>query len=183
MTEPQPIEVELVTDDDRSVATRERLLTLLDEQDVSPWIFTRRVVIDANTIPRSHPVLTLHTRHLGQDDLLLATFLHEQLHWFLVELPDAQVDGALTELRDLFPDVPLGFPEGAKDEDSTYLHLIVNYLELLLLRRVLGADKARRVIEHWSTDHYCWVYRTVLDCEDGIGSVVARRGLLPPDVT
>ena len=30
---------------------------------------------------RSHPVLTLHTRHRRDDDLLLSTFLHEQLHW------------------------------------------------------------------------------------------------------
>lgn len=33
-------------------------------------------------IPYSHPVLTLHTRHLKDDLALLSTFVHEEYHWY-----------------------------------------------------------------------------------------------------
>jgi hypothetical protein len=39
---------------------------LLKQYDLSKWIFTRKVIIDQGEIPHSHPVLTLHTRHLGK---------------------------------------------------------------------------------------------------------------------
>lgn len=31
--------------------------------------------------PHSHPVLTMNARP-GEDDRILATYLHEQIHWF-----------------------------------------------------------------------------------------------------
>jgi hypothetical protein len=69
--------------------TRDQLRRLLTTYDVSPWIYTRSVVIDERAIPFSHPVLTLHTRHQQDDDLLLSTFVHEQFHWFLAERREA----------------------------------------------------------------------------------------------
>lgn len=78
-----PLAIELITTDERSVATKVQLERLLDSYDLSPWLYTRSVAIDADAIPHSHPVLTLHTRHLDDDRLLLSTFVHEQLHWFL----------------------------------------------------------------------------------------------------
>src|SRR5262249_41281436 len=62
--------------------TKEQLLRLLKTYDVSRWIFTKSIVIDERAIPHSHPVLTLHARHLQDDELLLSTFVHEQFHWF-----------------------------------------------------------------------------------------------------
>jgi hypothetical protein len=53
--------------------TRDQLRRLLTTYDVSPWIYTRSIVIDERAIPFSHPVLTLHTRHQQDDDLLLST--------------------------------------------------------------------------------------------------------------
>src|SRR5580765_554879 len=64
--------------------TKAQLERLLKKYDLSKWIFTKSILIDAKEIPHSHPILTLSTRHLLDDDLLLATFVHEQLHWFVI---------------------------------------------------------------------------------------------------
>ena len=73
--------------------TRDQLQRLLATYDLSPWIYTKSIVIDERAIPFSHPVLTLHTRHLTDDELLLSTFVHEQFHWFLAERPEATEAG------------------------------------------------------------------------------------------
>lgn len=63
---------------------REQLLCLLRKYDLGKWLFTREIRIEEGATPHSHPVLTLNTRHLGDDSLLLASFIHEQLHWHLL---------------------------------------------------------------------------------------------------
>lgn len=156
--------------------TRDQLQRLLDRHDLSKWIVTRRVRIDRDTIPHSRPVLTLHTRWLWSDDLLLSTFLHEQIHWHQ-DRHRRQMRAAIRDLREVFPEVPVGRPEGDEDEYSTYLHLVTTYLEYQAVREVLGDERARRVIEYLADDHYTWIYRQVLDHEEKIGAVVERHGL------
>jgi hypothetical protein len=51
------------------------------------------------------------------DELLLSTLVHEQLHWFLV-LRQKDTDAAIKELRMMFPAVPARPPEGAQDEHT-----------------------------------------------------------------
>ena len=159
--------------------TREQLERLLKAHDLSKWIFTRAVVIDEKTtIPHSHPKLTLNTRHLLDDELLLSTFVHEQAHWFL-ESRDKEVTEALKELRALFPKVPVGHPEGATDERSSYTHFIVIYIEYRALRELLGELKARQVMEFWTHDHYTWIYKTVLERPRDIGNIAFKHKLVP----
>ncbi len=156
--------------------TKDQLQRLLGAYDLSKWIFTRSIIIDENAIPHSHPTLTLHTRYLKDDELLLSAFVHEQLHWFLVQR-DKETKEAMKDLRVLFPKVPVGSPEGAADEDSTYLHLLVNYLEYRADRELLGELRAKQVIDFWASDHYTWVYRTVLERRRDIGNIMPRGSL------
>lgn len=158
--------------------TRDQLRRLLATYDLSPWIYTRSVVIDERALPFSHPVLTLHTRHVKDDDLLLSTFLHEQFHWFLEGKREA-TGRAIDDLRKVFPTVPVGGAEGARDEDSTYLHLVVCYLEKQAVQRVLGELRARQVMEFWAADHYTWVYRTIQSRARDVGAIIGARKLLP----
>jgi hypothetical protein len=109
--------------DAREVATRDQLQRLLHDYDLGPWLFTRDIRIDRAAIPHSHPVLTLHTRHLKDDELLLSTFVHEELHWYLVEHPEA-TGAAIRELKARFPKTPTGFPLGSSDETGNYVHLL-----------------------------------------------------------
>jgi len=47
---------------------------ILASYDLSRYTFTYQVIIDEKAIPHSHPVLTLHTRHLGSDEQFLSKF-------------------------------------------------------------------------------------------------------------
>ncbi|HXI31888.1 MAG TPA: hypothetical protein VNG89_25800 [Vicinamibacterales bacterium] len=157
--------------------TRDQLQRLLKSYDVSRWIYTRSIIIDEQAIPYSHPVLTLSARHVQDDELLLSTFVHEQFHWPLVQ-KGKETEEAIKELHGLFPTVPTAGPEGANGERSTYLHLIVCYLEWRADQQLLGELKARQVMDFWATDHYRWVYRTVLERPGEIATIVTRHGLM-----
>ena len=158
--------------------TRDQLRRLLATYDLSPWIYTTSIVIDERAIPFSHPVLTLHTRHAKDDELLLSTFVHEQFHWFLAERREP-TELAIADLRKLFPTVPAGGTAGARDEYSTYLHLLVCYLEQQADLRVLGELKTKQVMDFWATDHYTWVYQTVIGRSKEIGQIMRERKLTP----
>lgn len=173
-----PLEITLKhADDKREMLTRDQLRRLVSQHDLSKWLFTKKVLIDRDAgIPHSHPVLTLDTDYLKDDELLLATFVHEQIHWHLTQ-KDEQTKRAIAELKGLFPNAPAGPPDGARDQESTYLHLIVCYLEYQAVRELLGELRGRQVIEFWATHHYRWVYRQVLDEGRRIGGVVRKHGL------
>jgi hypothetical protein len=124
--------------------------------------------------------LTLHARHLKQDDELLSTYLHEQLHWFLTRYPSETL-AAEQDLMKLYPTVPVGYPEGANDTESTYLHLLVCRLEQQADDAVLGDRRTAEVLQFWASDHYRWVYRTVLADGPKIDEILARHHLAHPD--
>lgn len=163
--------------DAREAQTKSQLQKLLAQYDCAKFIFTNEIVIDRDAIPHSHPVLTLHTRHLKDDELLLSSFVHEQIHWFLTQ-HENQTEQAIKELRVMFPKVPVGFPAGADSEDSTYLHLLVNTLEYRADRELFGELKARQVMEFWATDHYTWVYQQVLEEGDKLRALLRKYKLV-----
>lgn len=177
---PLQLEMTLKHNDLREQQTKQQLQRLLSVYDVSNFVFTRKIIIESgfDVIPHSHPVLTLSTRHLKDDELLLATFVHEQFHWYLGEKPK-ETEEAYRELRAMFPKVPVGFPEGGKDEESTYKHILVCYLEYQAIRELLGELKAKQVMQFWATDHYTWIYRTVLEREREISSLMRKHKLIP----
>ena len=171
------IEIELASGSARERAGEIQLQGILARYNLETLIFTRLVRIEGGIIPHSHPVLTLNTRHLKDDELQLATFLHEQIHWFCTERGEA-VEAALADLKEFYPDVPIGFPQGARDKESVYLHLIVNLLELDALERVLGTEKARAVIGR--KDYYLWIYDKILWEQTKIRPVLTKHGLELP---
>jgi hypothetical protein len=172
----QPIDIQLQHDSESEQKTKAQLERLFQTYNLHRWTFTHKVLIDYEAIPHSHPVLTLHTRHLTSDDQLLSTYVHEQIHWWLVA-KQGQTRKAEDDLRKLYPKVPVGFPEGAQDEELTYLHLIDCYLEMLADRELMGTQRAADVMKFWSGDHYRWVYRTVVQDEAKIADVVKRNNL------
>ena len=174
--QPLDVEIERAHDTASEQATADQLRRLLSQFDLTPWLFTRRILVDERAIPHSHPVLTVHTRHLREDNLLLSTFVHEELHWWL-DAHQQQTAAAVTELRGRFPHLPVGAPDGADNEESSYSHLIVIYLEHQGDKSLLGDKQATDVMAFWKTDHYRVLYATVLDAEEGVGRIVARHGL------
>ncbi len=176
MNQDWVVDIELKHGSDRERQTREQLQRLLATYNLCKYTFTRSVLIDQASIPHSHPVLTLHTRHLGSDDQLLSTYVHEQLHWFLDEHLQ-QTRAAEDELRKIYRKVPVGSPDGSDDEEGTYLHLITCYLEMQADRQLIGTERTAAVMDFWARDHYRWVYRTVIRDEQTIARVVHREQL------
>ncbi len=171
------IEITLAHGTAAEAETRDQLLKLLKAYDLSDWMWTRKIVIDKDAIPHSHPVLTLHTRHLT-DDLLLSTFVHEEYHWY--ETAHArETSAAIAALRAAYPHLPVGGRDGAADEESSYLHLIVCYAEYQKMKALVGAERARQAMDFWAMDHYRAIYRLVLEHEAAVGEVVRKDGLLP----
>jgi hypothetical protein len=107
---------------------------------------------------------------------LLSRFVHEQLHWMLLARGQ-QALAAMVELQALFPEVPVGHPEGAVSRSSTYTHLLIGWLEWEALTRLVGDDEANSVMVFWAGDHYRWVYRTVLAERGLLGEIIVRHGL------
>jgi hypothetical protein len=161
------------------MATEEQLVRLLDRHDLTPWLYTRSVSIDEEAIPHSHPTLTLHTRHLRDDLLLLSTFIHEESHWYLVA-HQAAVDAAVVDLHALAPNLPVGFPDGATTERSSYEHLIVIALEERGLVKLVGELAAHQAMEFWAADHYRAIYRAVLDKRSDVRRIMRAHGLVSP---
>ncbi len=160
-------------DTDREKAVIPRVQELLNKYDLGKWIFTDKIIIEAFAIPHSHPVLTLNTKNQTQDELL-STFIHEQLHWYVDENKEAERK-AITDFKKVYKNVPHGNREGAKDEYSTYLHLIVCYLEFRSMAMLIGEEQAEKVMRE--TNHYTWIYETVLKDRESIGKTIAKNKL------
>jgi hypothetical protein len=155
------VEIRTSTTATRELQGRDQLRRLLRDYPLKPYLFTKEVVIQSGVIPHSHPVLTLNTRYLDNDIAQLATFVHEQFHWFFDEhVGDNVIDAAVAELRTIFPNAPDSPPEGARGSRSTYMHLMVCTMEFEALASLVGRDRARDQLSEW--EHYKWVYRTVL---------------------
>lgn len=172
------VNITLKNDTPAETRARTALLALLARHDLTGWIFTNTVEVDETAWPHSHPVLTLNAQHTDNEAMFLAEFLHEQLHWFEEEHSEDR-DRAIMETAHYYPSVPSARPEGAGDEGSTRLHLLVCYLEYQALKRLQGNKRARQTITALSRHHYCWVYRTVLRDERKIAAIIRKYGLLP----
>lgn len=160
------------------LATVDLLKALRKAHDTTKWEFTDKVHIKRKTIPHSHPVLTLHTRHTSkaQKDQLLSTYLHEQIHWHL-DNNQEKTKAAIAELKTIFENVPVGFPNGARDEYSTYLHLLVCYLEIEAISELLSEKRVQTVSRFWQKDHYTWIYTQVEIKKNEISKIIEKHGL------
>jgi hypothetical protein len=150
------------------------LQDLLQKYDLSAYFFTHEVIVASGVIPHSHPVLTLNTRHNANVDRLLSTFLHEQIHWFAT-LNESNMRLAIDELKMKYPDIPKAPPEGSSDEFSSYLHLIINWLELQADKKFLGRERAYELISQ--QDVYPGIYKTVLSEESSLEAILGRYSL------
>lgn len=161
-------------------STKRQLERLFNQYDLSPWLFTDSIEIDEESIPHSHPVLTLHTRHLQDDLLLLGTYIHEQGHHYCQQQRQL-ARTAMAEVEAAFPNMPVGFPDGANDKDSSYEHLsCVIPLEHAGLRRLVGELNAFQAMEFWANDHYRVLYRTFVQNRGKITSAFEKSGLKFP---
>jgi hypothetical protein len=156
------------------------LIALRRRHDLTRFEFTRHVRIVPAGPTYSHPILTLGTRFTETEDLLLSTYLHEQMHWYLWLLggPDHDpVSPFFDELVRRYPQAPIWLPEGARSYEQTYMHLVVCWLEIEATAELIGRTRANRMAD--TTFGYRWIYRTVIADRDPLGALFTEHGLYP----
>lgn len=143
------------------------LETLQEKYNLEPWIYTDKVIVDSGVgTPHSHPVLTMNTndKYLNSEANLLATFLHEQFHWHLIENGNAPKGEFRKAIKAKFPGVQFERPFGSGAEGSTLSHIIVCYLEFKALASLIGEAEAAHTLQ--TRRHYTWVFGTVVDSKN-----------------
>jgi hypothetical protein len=107
-------------------------------------------------------------------------YLHEQMHWYVTwysHVRAPQWRKLLERLRERYPSVPAADAGGGNDEFSTYLHLLVNWLEIEAVSKFIDRD---RVVGHVRALHfYRWIYQAVTDDWEALGALYREQGLLP----
>ena len=156
------------------------LIALRRRHDLARFEFTRHVRIVPAGPTYSHPILTLGTRFTETEDLLLSTYLHEQMHWYLWLLGGPDHDPVAPFFDDLvrrYPKAPTWLPEGARSYEQTYMHLVVCWLEIEAAAELIGRERANRILDtQWG---YRWIYRTVIADRDPLGALFTEHGLYP----
>ncbi len=168
------VSVDLANNSPRERRTKATLEQLLASYDLGKYTFTHKVIIQGQAMNHAFPVLTLNARFADAPDELLSSYIHEQLHWYLRE-HDSEQRAAVAELRRMYPDAPVGLPEGAETAYSTYGHLVDCYLEIEALRGLIGPERTIAAVK--AKGNYTWIYSTILQDESTIAAVVDKHHL------
>ncbi len=174
------IDIDLGHAEREAARIRAWLTALRKRHDLSRYEYTQLIQIVPAGPTFSHPILTLGTRFTDTEDLLLATYLHEQMHWYLWRLggPDHDpVAPFFDELVKRYPKAPIKLPEGARNYEQTYVHLVVCWLEMAAVTELIGRERAEALADtQWG---YRWIYRTVLKDWDALEALFWQHGLVP----
>ena len=174
--------IDIDLDEARRAATRVRdwLFSLRQRHDLSKFEYTHHVRIVPAGATYSHPILTLGTRFAESEDHLLSTYLHEQMHWYLYRLGGIDHDPVapfFDELVRRYPKAPTRLPEGARNYEQTYVHLVVCWLELKAVSELIGWERAVALAE--TNYGYRWIYRTVVRDFEALGTLLEAHGVAP----
>jgi hypothetical protein len=174
------IDVDLEHAQREAERVRGMLEALRRRHDLARYEYTKVVRIAPGADTVANPVLTLGNRFADSEDLLLSTYLHEQMHWYLWYLGTPEHDMVAPfydELVRRYPDAPIELPDGARNYDATYSHLVVNWLELAVTSEFIGRERAFNIAKVQRS--YRWIYRTVVKDWDMLGELYERHGIVP----
>lgn len=177
---PSGLMITEINPDKATALTKQNLLQLSQVYDLSPFYFTKKIHIQSKVVSHSHPVLVLNTKNAEFPKKLLSAFIHEEIHWWLTENKNRSTP-AIKDLQKIYPKVPVTKGQNAR---STYLHLIVCYIELKALSSYLGKEEGRKIITSImkKDKFYPWVYYQVLYKDFAINKIVAKYKLVPPGI-
>jgi hypothetical protein len=184
-SDPGPFRIDLDLDHARREGERVRdmLVALRRRHDLARYEYTNfiRIVPAGDTYAQPNAgILTLSNRFADSEDVLLSTYLHEQMHvylWYLGTPERDMVAPFMDELVRRYPQAPTEPPDGARGYDATYLHLVVNWLEVSATSEFIGRERAVAVAR--AQRSYRWIYRTVLKDWDELGELYERHDIVP----
>jgi hypothetical protein len=156
---------------------KEQMERLARQYDLSKYTITRDIIIERGAMNHSSPVLTLNLRFLDNDDLALSAYVHEQGHWYLMERHRPGNPQLFEDLQRAFPNLDYRVPGGDGEVRSSYFHIAVCMLEWQAMEELVGAERARKVIEWKQRDHYTAIYAILLSQRGQVESVLNRNGV------
>ncbi len=156
---------------------KEQMERLAKQYDLKKYTVTRDILIERGAMNHSYPVLTLNLRFLDNNDLALSAYVHEQGHWVLMERHRADNPALFEDLQRTFPNTEIRVPDGDGELRSSYFHIAVCMLEWQAMEDLVGAERARKVIEWKQEDHYKAIYSTLLNHREQVESVLNAHGV------
>ena len=156
---------------------KEQMERLAKQYDLKKYTVTRDIMIERGAMNHSYPVLTLNVRFLGNDDLALSAYIHEQGHWVLMDRHRTDNPALFEDLQRTFPNMEIRVPDGDGELRSSYFHIAVCMLEWQAMENLVGSERARKVIDWKQGDHYKAIYSTVLNHREQAESVLGRNGV------
>jgi hypothetical protein len=150
---------------------------LAKQYDLKKYTITRDILIERGAVNHSYPVLTLNLRFLDNDDLAISAYVHEQGHWVLMERHRGENPALFEDLHRAFPNLEVMPPAGDGELRSSYFHIAVCMLEWQAMEELVGAERARKVIEWKQGDHYTAIYAIVLNHREQVEQVLARHNI------
>ena len=151
-------------------------------EDLKKYIYTNKILVDpnVNNFAHSHPILTISRRYITKkypEEILLATFIHEQFHWWSEQNWDKLKPFIEEILYKRFPDIRTEYPHGSGNKIGTYNHIIVCFYEYKVLKELIDPKIAKEIIENMPG--YKDIYNTVLKDFEQIEDLLKEHDLLP----
>ena len=156
---------------------KEQMERLAKQYDLKKYTVSRDILIERGAMNHSYPVLTLNLRFLDNNDLALSAYVHEQGHWVLMERHRAANPVLFEDLQRTFPNTEIRVPDGDGELRSSYFHIAVCMLEWQAMEDLVGAERARKVIEWKQGDHYKAIYSTLLNHREKVESILNTHGV------
>ena len=154
----------------------------VNQGNLGPYLFTRKIVVARHAVPHSHPILTLNTRWVENPDRILAQLLHEEWHWWAAAHP-LMTTLVIKTFQAHYPNLPIMPPAGANGLKSTYLHILVCALEYFSMAVLLCNHVAEKILrQEIHGDYYTEIYTLVERHKDSIAATLIGLGaskLLP----
>jgi hypothetical protein len=86
----------------------------------------------------------------------------------------------MDELVRRYPHAPVDVANGgARSYDSTYEHLVVNWLELAATAEFIGRERTFALARAQRLRSYGWLYDVVVRDWDDLGTLYKRHGIVP----
>ncbi|MCM2351069.1 MAG: hypothetical protein NDI69_13690 [Bacteriovoracaceae bacterium] len=170
--EPTPTGLIIVeiNPDKGTYLTKQNLQQLEQVYDLSPFFYTRKVLISSDVNSHPAPDLTLTTHFAENPRKLLAAWLHEEFYWW-TEQNKAKLAPVLKELQNIYP----------RASGHAHLLLIICNLEFKALSYYLGDKEAKKTINDLMKKDrlFPWTYYQVLNRNAEITKLMNKYDLIP----